>query len=153
VAARRAASTIAGIVGARNYEGFPSGFEWLGTNDYGALLSVPAALAFPQRCGPESVWSRNRALVAEGAARVTSALGFELAHSSTSPMAIMIPPSGVATTYGNAVRRRDALSQQAVEVALTPGRGRGLLRLSAHPYNSPADFDRLAVVLQDLMTT
>ena len=61
-------------------------------------------------------------------------------------------PAGVATTYSASRALWQTISDRlCCEVGVTNWRGSGLLRLSAHAYNSPADYARLAQGLRDLL--
>lgn len=60
-------------------------------------------------------------------------------------------PPGVATTETATKALWQTISERfGCEVAVTNWRGRGMLRLSAHAYNAPADYARLARGLRDL---
>lgn len=147
-------------------------FDWTGTADPTAYLSVPAAIDFIGGLanGWPDVMARNHALVIEGRNKLLAAVGGKpLAPDSMlgSLSAINLPetvepsPRPVpadadpADTYpGDPLR--DALSaEDNVEVPVftwphTPADSaprRRLLRISAQLYNSPADYDRLTEVL------
>jgi isopenicillin-N epimerase len=148
-------------------------FDWTGTADPTAYLSIPAALDFIGGLtdgGWPDVMARNHALVIEGRRKLLAAVGGDPLAPETmlgSLAAIDLPdtvePSPVAPvadadphdTYpGDPLR--DALSDEdGVEVpvfawphtAADAAPKRRLLRISAQLYNTPADYDRLASVL------
>ena len=61
-------------------------------------------------------------------------------------------PEGVADTPAAAGALQDRIGEQAaVEVAISSFDGRGYVRLSAHAYNAPADYRRLATDLPGLL--
>jgi isopenicillin-N epimerase len=61
-------------------------------------------------------------------------------------------PEGVADTSAAAGALQDKIAEQAaVEVAISSFDGRGYVRLSAHAYNAPADYRRLATDLPGLL--
>jgi isopenicillin-N epimerase len=67
-------------------------------------------------------------------------------------MRIVPLPAGHATTIDAARALRDRISQQlATEVAVTSWGGRGWLRLCGQVYNSPDEYERLAVRLPALL--
>ncbi|MDL2336030.1 MAG: hypothetical protein QFC55_08370, partial [Chloroflexota bacterium] len=148
-------------------------FDWTGTADPTAYLSIPAALDSIGGLtdgGWPDVMTRNHTLVSEGRRKVLAAVGgAPLAPESMlgSLAAIDLPgtvePFSVAPaadadrhdTYpGDPLR--DALSEEDnIEVpvfawphtAADAAPKRRLLRISAQLYNTPADYDRLASVL------
>lgn len=138
---------VPAVAGAHADEGFPSAFEWWGTTDYSALLTVPAALEFVAALGSQRVRLHNRDLVTHGRRIVASALGLSVQRHSTIPMASFAVP-GIDSAAG-ALRLREELSAAGAEVSVVHDRGTTHVRLSAHLYNDLADFHKLA----DLLTT
>ena len=148
-------------------------FDWTGTSDPTAYLSIPAALDFigglPAGGWPE-VMTRNHALVLEGRQKLLAAMGGEplapdmmLGSLAAIDLPDSVEPSPLPSpadappneTYpGDPLR--DALSNEdAIEVPVfawphtyaDSAPRRRLLRISAQLYNSPADYDRLCSVL------
>jgi isopenicillin-N epimerase len=148
-------------------------FDWTGTADPTAYLSVPAAIDFIGGLldgGWPEVMTRNHALVIEGRDKLLAAVGGSpLAPDSMlgslaaidlplnvepSPRPIPADADPHDTYPGDPLR--DALSaEDNVEVpvftwphtAADAAPRHRLLRISAQLYNSPADYDRLAQVL------
>ena len=61
-------------------------------------------------------------------------------------------PDGMATDAAEAAALQARIGEvAAVEVAVTTWAGHGFLRLSAHAYNAPADYRRLAADLPSLL--
>jgi isopenicillin-N epimerase len=61
-------------------------------------------------------------------------------------------PDGLVTNRGQAEALQARIGEEAaVEVAVTTWAGRGFLRLSAHAYNAPGDYRRLAADLPSLL--
>ena len=58
----------------------------------------------------------------------------------------------MADTEAEANAVYEALSARAVEAQVVAFGGRGWIRLSGAPYNQPADYERLADVLPDVIT-
>jgi isopenicillin-N epimerase len=124
--------------------GFQAEFDWAGTFDPSAWLSVPAALAFMDDLGWDEVRAHGRALAWDGAA--LTGLARPVPRGRQASMVLLDP--GVMT-YDEALALRDRLWAEArVEVGATPWRGRGWLRASAAPYNTLGDFERLAAALR-----
>jgi isopenicillin-N epimerase len=148
-------------------------FDWTGTSDPTALLSIPAALDFMGGLlegGWSEVRARNHALAVAGRRKLMAAVGGapltpdEMLGSLAAidvPDSLSPPPPPVPAdadpnwTYpGDPLH--DALSEEdAIEVPVfawphTPADAaprRRLLRVSAQLYNSPSDYDRLAAAL------
>jgi isopenicillin-N epimerase len=140
---------ISGVVGSRSDEGFPSGMEWWGTADYSALLSAPAALDFLEGLGVDRVQRHNSRLVEHGAQLVAAALGAPAPCMRAAPMASI--PLGPMTA-NDAEGSRSRLAACGVEAMVACARSHGYLRLSAHVYNSPAEYEYLADQLPSAIT-
>jgi len=151
-------------------------FDWTGTFDPTPWLALPAAIEFVGGLMPEG-WQdamrANRSLALEGRRRLLGALGqaelpapeemiasltavelpADLAPAPTDPA----PAAEPDATYPLDPLHEALLSDHAIEVPVyswphTPadcGRRRRLLRVSAQLYNSPDDYDRLAMALSD----
>ena len=82
-------------------------------------------------------------------------LGLEVADLPRDPAVSMqlVPlPTGVATTPEAATTLQERIGTEvAVEVAVTSWQSRGFVRVSAHVYNCPADYTRLAAALPALL--
>jgi isopenicillin-N epimerase len=139
-------------------------FDWTGTADPTAWLSVPDAIEFGERLldgGWAALRGRNGALVLEGRDLVGSALGEKAAAPDRmigSMASIPLPwerTPGVVQgvdLYGDPVH--GALLEAGLQTMVTPwpqrpeaGAWRRLIRLSAAAYNDRAQFERLAAVL------
>ena len=137
-------------------KGFVPSFSWLGTTDYTAYLSVPAALSFMAGLGWDRVRRHNRELAALGRDIVRQAVGGRPAWSEADglfeAMTVVALPDGLVTSMesGKAIARRLA-REHRIEAALFPWRDRGFLRLSAQAYNAPEEYERLGAALADLL--
>ncbi|SCE64916.1 aminotransferase class V-fold PLP-dependent enzyme [Micromonospora mirobrigensis] len=133
--------------------GFPGNVEWQATLDYTPWLAAPVGLYTLRSLGVERVRAHNAALAAYGQRVVGDALGVaptdlpEPDGPSVAMRIVPLPP-GVATTLDAARELQKRIADRlATEVAVTSWGGRGWLRLCGQVYNSPDEYDRLAVRL------
>lgn len=146
-------------------ERFRVEFDWMGTSDPTAALSVPAAIEFMGGLLPggwDAVRAANRALVLEGGRLLAGVLGAERACPESmlgSMLALPIPGDAGASARGPASALvpdplHDALFREyRVEVPITscPAHAGRILRISAQLYNRLDDYERLANALTALL--
>lgn len=129
--------------------GFHAEFDWPGTFDATAWLSLPAALDHGDRLDWQALRANNHALVREGRERVAHALGVSLPHPDDEllygSMAAIPFPRG---TPGSGPELNARLyAEHRIEVPFTSYDGRIFVRISGQAYNAPADYSSLASVL------
>ncbi|HEX6160527.1 MAG TPA: aminotransferase class V-fold PLP-dependent enzyme, partial [Thermoanaerobaculia bacterium] len=128
-------------------------FDWTGTFDPTAWLSIPRAIDFVGGLLPggwPEIMRRNKALAIEGATMI----GLPRApEEMLGAMVAMLLPDGEAATapslYGDPLQ--DALlfeDQIEVPVVPWPRPPKRLLRISAHLHNERGDYEKLAKALQ-----
>jgi isopenicillin-N epimerase len=140
------------LIGARWEEGFPAAMEWWGTADYSALLSAPSALDLLEHLGPARVREHGHRLAAWGQEIVATALDTQAPHLPHAAMTLVALPHGIACTRAEADRLRAVIAERlGAEVMLVPHAGRGYLRLSAHVYNRPREYELLAAGLMSVL--
>ena len=121
-------------------QGFRAEFDWTGTFDPSAYLSVTAALDFHARLGGPRLRARNATLAFEGARLVAARLGTETGggNAVSGAMGLVRLPGRVDATDMRA--RLLALGTDAPVSAIGDT---AWLRISAQAYNEPADYERL----------
>jgi isopenicillin-N epimerase len=132
-------------------QGFAAEFDWTGTRDPTAFLSVPAAIAFHERLGGRTLMDRNMTLAHDMALAQAEAWGTEIAADDgmTSAMVAIRVPERLAASAGQAMALRTWLStERATEVALGFYNGAAWLRIAAQAYNAPEDYALLCEVLK-----
>jgi isopenicillin-N epimerase len=136
-------------------EGFPLAFDDTGTDDPTPWLSAPLALRVLERLGWDRLRRHNVELAVVGQHAVAAAIGVpasDLPRDSAVPMQLVPLPEGLVTSREQAAALQDRIGQaSAVEVAITFFDGRGYVRVCAHAYNAPADYQRLAAELPALL--
>jgi isopenicillin-N epimerase len=137
--------------------GFPTRVEWQATLDYTGWLAAPVGLFTLRSLGLERVRAHNAALAAYGQRVVGDALGVAPADlpepgGPTVAMRLIPLPPGVATTMDAARDLRARIADRlSAEVSTAAWNGRGYLRLCGQVYNTPDEYDRLAVRLPALL--
>jgi isopenicillin-N epimerase len=135
-------------------DGFPTSFDRAGTDDLSAWLAAPSALRLLGSLGWDRVRAHNEALVCWAQTTVAEVIGTgpnELRHDAGLSMAVVPLPPGHASTREEAERLKDYMVNLGVEMSVNCWRGRGTIRLSAHVYNQPSDYERLAVGVRDFL--
>lgn len=132
-------------------------FDWTGTSDPTAWMTVPRAIAYVGALLPggwPAVMARNRALALEARRRLCAAAGTPAPcpDDMIGSLASVILPDGPAAEIG--WRRPDPLQRRLFEawgievpVMSWPAPPRRLVRVSAQLYNTGEDFARLAGAL------
>ncbi|MGB6043510.1 MAG: aminotransferase class V-fold PLP-dependent enzyme [Pirellulales bacterium] len=125
-------------------------FNWIGTRDMSAVLSVPAAIDFLAGVGWEAFRKRTHFLAQQARRRITELTSLEpLVPDSPQwygPMITLpVPP-------GDPYQLRDALwHRYQIEVpTMTIGEAR-FIRVSCHLYTQQSDLDRLIDALKELL--
>ncbi|MFC4145490.1 aminotransferase class V-fold PLP-dependent enzyme [Micromonospora mangrovi] len=137
--------------------GFPGRVESQGTLDYTSWLAAPVGVFTLRSLGVDRVRAHNAALAAYAQRVVGDALGVAPADlpepgGPTVAMRLVPLPAGLATTMDAARALRARIAERlAAEVAVTTWNGRGWLRLCGQVYNTPDEYDRLAVRLPALL--
>lgn len=130
--------------------GFLTEFDWTGTDDPTAWLSVPAALEHADSLGVEAIRSSNHALVQAGRHVIADALGVELPHADDPSLygsMAAIPFPFAAGSEGPRLNA-ELYEKHQIEVPFTGYDGRCFVRISGQAYNAPSDYERLAGVLR-----
>lgn len=122
-------------------------FDWLGTHDPAAYLSVPAAIDFQQQHDWPVVRAACHDLLAEIRSEVAARTGLP-AICPDSPdwwAQLCVLP---ITTTDMAELRRSLWADHQIEIPLTQWNGRQFVRVSIQAYNTPADSARLIEALE-----
>ena len=135
-------------------------FDWTGTQDPSAWLSVPKAIDFIGALLPggwPEVRRRNRALVLEARRYLVQVLGSTIPTSDVMIghlAAVSLPPSDepISHLYGTPFQE-ELLRKYGIEVPIVPWPEppHRLVRVSGALYNSREDYETLGVALQEML--
>lgn len=140
-APERQAATHPVVISHGYGSGYTAEFDWIGTRDPSAWLTVPAALDWHEAQGGAALRARSRSLARAMGERLASAFGTEISGppEMTAAMAAVRlpgPPSPASDKRAMALDR-----DHDVVVAVSRIEGADWLRVSAAIYNDLADVD------------
>ena len=127
-------------------DGYRPSFDWTGTHDPSALLSVPATLDFFAEAGWQTVRQHNNELARQGADLVAQRIGTgrdQVSDGLAGSMRAVRVPLQLTETQARALER-SLLTDHGVVVPVTTHGKSHWLRVSAQLYNTPRDYERLA---------
>ena len=128
-------------------DGFPTSFEWQGTSDYSAYLSVPAAIAFQEQWPYAQRDMHNRNVADGAAALLRNAWGTQnhLGGTVEAPWLRMVQlplDQPLTKPQINSLVERAGLELN-VECMCMTVRDKSYVRLSAHMYNEIEQYENL----------
>jgi isopenicillin-N epimerase len=123
-------------------------FEWTGTADPAAYLSVPTAIRFQQQHDWRGVRTACRALLADLRRRIVDLSGLRPPCPDTPGWTAQMISLPLPPGWGEPARLQARLWDEfRIEVPVLAWNGKTLIRISIQAYNSPADGDRLLAAL------
>jgi isopenicillin-N epimerase len=123
-------------------------YEWWGTRDPAAFLSVPAAIQFQQEHDWANVQKACHELAAEALARINDLTGLPGLHVGEGWFGQMVAASLPDETDILTLKRR-LYDDYRIEVPLIEWDGRKLIRVSIQGYNTRRDVDHLLRALKE----
>lgn len=133
--------------------GYTAEFDWIGTRDPSAWLSVPAAIDFHHRMGGAALRKRNIELACDAATSLAHDWKTQRGTPDqfTGSMAtVRLPLNGGATMERATALRAWLFNSHRIELAISPFAGSLWARISAQAYNEPGDYQRLAEAIHNL---
>ena len=130
--------------------GFVEEFDWTGTRDPSAFLSVETAIDFHDRLGGAALRSRNAHLAQRAAAIVAGHFGTDVGASAgwcAAMTMVRLPALPQPATPDLALRIRSYILDVGCDAPIFSLAGSVWVRLSAQAYNVEADYERLNGIL------
>lgn len=127
--------------------GYLDAFDWTGTRDPSAALSVPAAIDFHERLGGPALRQRNAGLAQAATDLLVQRLGTEEGAAAPMTAAMGLARLPLPAEDAAATRLRDWLLEAGTDAPVHRLDGAVWLRLSAFAYNDLNDYARLADLL------
>ncbi|MEU6125525.1 aminotransferase class V-fold PLP-dependent enzyme [Streptomyces sp. NPDC047123] len=133
--------------------GFPRSVEYRATADYTGLLAAPEGLDLIDSLGPGLVRTHNSSLAAYGAELLSGLPSLcPLPADDRLAMRALRLPSGFARTPAEAAALREEIAARlGFRVLIWPWPDGGGIRVCGQIYNTPAEYERLAVALRSLL--
>ncbi|HSU65569.1 MAG TPA: aminotransferase class V-fold PLP-dependent enzyme [Tepidisphaeraceae bacterium] len=137
-------------------EGFAREFEWQGTRDISGWLAIPRGLQFMAGLGWDAVMSHNHQMATWVQQTLCERWGVDpispLDGSMLGSMATVRLPESLARLDEAAVRtlQQQLYTEHRIEVPIMQWSGRNFVRPCCQVYNEPAEYRRLAEVIQQV---
>jgi len=137
-------------------QGFTAEFDWIGTRDPTAWLTVPAAIDLHLHQGGQLLRERNVLLAREASRQLAARWNTDRGSTDlfTGSMVTVRLPLGEEATSDRALALRAMLlKDHHIDVVIIAFSGSLWARISAHAYNMLADYERLADAIKKLATS
>jgi isopenicillin-N epimerase len=126
-------------------------FEWAGTNDPSAYLSVPAAIQFQEQHHWPAVQQNCQQIMAKGLQNIDKLTGLESVYSEQAAPFMQMAVVRLPLVKDIVEFKRELLEQYRIEVPCIEWNGQHFIRISVQAYNNAADLDALALAITKLL--
>jgi isopenicillin-N epimerase len=126
-------------------------FQWTGTHNPCASLSVPAAIKFMQEYNWQNVREKCHELLKEAMQQVCSLSGLPPVYAPDSDLFMQLAIAPLPKLRDPEKFKADLYDQFQVEVPLTEWNGQNFVRISVQGYNTREDLDQLLEGLSHLL--
>jgi len=126
-------------------------FEWSGTHDPSAYLSVPAAIQFQAEHYWPAIQERCHQILAKGIKRIDKLTGLESVYSDRATPFVQMAVVRLPRVREISVFQRELLQKYRIEVPCIDWNGQHFIRISVQGYNTEADLDALVTAMDALL--
>jgi isopenicillin-N epimerase len=126
-------------------------FEWSGTHDPSAYLSVPAAIQFQAEHHWPAMQERCRQVLADGLKRIDKLTGLESAYADLAAPFVQMAVVRLPRVRDISAFQRDLLQKYRIEVPCIDWNGQHFIRISVQAYNTEEDVDALVAAVEGLL--
>jgi isopenicillin-N epimerase len=126
-------------------------FEWSGTHDSSAYLSVPAAIQFQERHHWSAVQQGCQHILAEGLKRIETLTGLESVYSLQAAPFVQMAVVRLPQVRDLFAFQNQLLQHYSIEVPCMEWNGGHFIRISVQGYNTEADLDALVNAIGELL--
>lgn len=126
-------------------------FEWSGTHDPSAYLSVPTAIQFQVEHNWPDVQHHCQQILAEGLQRIDKLTGLETIYSDHAAPFVQMAVVRLPRVQEISAFQRGLLQQYRIEVPCIEWNGQHFIRISVQAYNMEADLDALFTAIGELL--
>jgi len=123
-------------------------FEWSGTHDPSAYLSVPAAIQFQAEHHWPAIQERCQQILVDGLKRIGKLTGLESIYSDQATPFVQM---AVVRLPQISAFQRELLQQYSIEVPCINWNGQHFIRISVQAYNTEEDIDALVDAVDVLL--
>lgn len=126
-------------------------FEWGGTRDIAAFLTVPAAIEFQAKHNWDKVRSACHELAEAAQTRICDLTGLSPLHSRSENWFAQLVTAPLPAEIDIAVLKSRLYDEHRIEIPVLAWKDKKLIRISIQGYNSKKDVDHLISALSRLL--
>ena len=126
-------------------------FEWSGTNDPSAYLSVPAAIQFQEQHHWSEVRHQCQKILSAGLERIHRVTGLKSVYSERAAPFVQLAAVRLPLIQDLAAFERQLLQQFRIEVPCIAWNNQQFMRISVQGYNTGSDLDVLVTAIEELL--
>ncbi|MBN2045105.1 MAG: aminotransferase class V-fold PLP-dependent enzyme [Anaerolineales bacterium] len=126
-------------------------FEWSGTHDPSAYLSIPAAIQFQAEHHWSVIQERCQQILADGLKRIEKLTGLETVYSDQAAPFVQMAVVRLPRVREISAFQRELLQKYRIEVPCIDWNGQHFIRISVQAYNTEADLDTLVDAVEELL--
>ena len=126
-------------------------YEWWGTRDVAAFLSVPAAIKFQEKHHWDKVRTASHILAKDAQQRICELTGLDPLHAQSESWFAQLAAAPLPADTDIIALKSRLYDEYCVEIPVFAWRDKKLIRISIQGYNTEKDVDRLIGALSALL--